>query len=119
MKIVIDTVPHAEQRYVTLGDYFITPDGTRHISVSDLGDERMELLIALHEIVEMFLTEGAGISEREILDFDLDHPELDDPGNDPRAVYHEQHVTAEGVERIMAALLGVKWADYTARCEAL
>ena len=36
----------------------------------------------------------------------------DEPGDDPRAPYVVQHCIATGVERILAALLGVSWKRY-------
>jgi hypothetical protein len=35
-----------------------------------------------------------------------------EPGDDPRAPYHKQHVFAENIERLLAAELGVDWSAY-------
>ena len=118
-RIVIEAIPHAEHRYPTLGDYFVDQDGAQRILVSKLYDPRMSLCIALHEFIEIALTEQRHIGELEIMKFDVAHPELSDPGNDPRAPYHREHVLAEAMERLFADALGLSWVEYTHACEAL
>lgn len=124
MKIVIETCRHEDQRYVTLGDYWVDSDGTIQIRVSAFptGDYRswpMQVLIAVHELIEMALCLRRGISEPDIRRFDETHPNLDDPGNDPAAPYHKEHVFAENVERLLAQQLGVDWKEYEALCRKL
>lgn len=119
MKIVIETIPHRAHRYETVGDYWIDPDGTLQIRVSQMADDRMAALVAIHELVEVTLTEHRGISEASIMKFDTDHPELDDPGHSPEAPYHHEHVFAEIVERQVAHELGVNWQEYEKAIEAL
>lgn len=119
MKIVIETIPHDQQRYPTCGDYWVDPDGTLQIRVSEMGDRHMEVLVAAHELVEVFLCEARGIAEPDVMAFDMTHPELDDPGHDPRAPYHHEHVFAECVERLFATELGVNWQEYEARLAEL
>lgn len=119
MKIIIESVPYDRMRYSTCGDYWTDADGTRHIVVAKLGNEQMEVAVALHELVEMFATESGGISEADILSFDTTHPELDDPGRDPRAPYHRDHVFAEAVERLFCERIGLNWDDYGAAVDAL
>lgn len=112
MKIVIQTIPHKLHRYETVGDYWRDADGTLQIRVSDLGDARAETLIAIHELIEHTLTEAAGITNQQIDDFDMGHPELDDPGGSEFAPYHHQHTLATSVEMLMCAWLGWSWAGY-------
>ena len=107
------------QRYDTIGDYVISADGHIHITVSDLGDSRFNVLVALHELVEVLLTENAGIPEGEIMAFDLAHLDTDDPGNIPDAPYHRQHVFADCLERLFAREMGVNWQEYEAACLAV
>ena len=38
--------------------------------------------------------------------------DLDDPGDDPRAPYHLEHLTASAIERRLALELGVSWDAY-------
>ena len=123
MKIIIETIPHDQHRYETCGDYWQDADGTRHIRVSDMGDDRLATLVALHELIEWTLCDDRGIAEPDIMAFDKavpdDSPYADDPGHDPAAPYHKEHVFAECVERLVAAELGVNWQDYEKRVEAL
>lgn len=118
MKICITTIPHSAQAYPTVGNWWFDERGL-HIFVSETGDERMNFLIGLHEAVEAMLCEARGIPEPLVAQFDKDHPELDDPGNDPRAPYKREHRFAEALERIMADALEVDWDEYGARVEAL
>src|SRR5271168_4141167 len=98
MRIVIETIPHASQRYPTCGDFWRDADGTLQIRISDLGNARAETLVAIHELVEQTLTEAAGITNQQIDEFDMGHPELDDPGASEHAPYHLQHTAATAVE---------------------
>lgn len=115
----IKSIPHSQQRYPTLGDYYTAADGSVFIKVSRLGNWRYEFLIGLHELIEEAVTRSRGIAEPEIKAFDEAHPELDDPGMDPRAPYHREHVLATAIEMLVAQELGVDWAKYDADCKAL
>jgi hypothetical protein len=112
MKINIETIPHEKQRYRTLGDYFRDQDGALQIKVSDVQSAQFETLIAIHELIEQTLCDSAGISNKAIDDFDMENPELEDPGNDPRAPYHRQHTIATAVEMLLCAEMGISWSDY-------
>jgi hypothetical protein len=115
--IVIDIIPHARQRYETVGDYFFT-DGILHIRVSGMKDNKFELLVAIHELIEVMLTENDGVAEPDIAAFDKRFEEarvegnLDEPGDDSGAPYKKQHCIATAVERMMCALLNVDWKEY-------
>lgn len=124
MRIVIETVPHKDQRYPTVGDWWRDADGTMQIRASDLPDARMALLIAFHELIEAHLCEQRGISEESVKSFDLQHqadddPWVNDPGHCPEAPYHKEHVFAECLERLFALELGVNWHSYESACLAL
>jgi hypothetical protein len=119
--IDIQVIPHECQRYDTVGDYF-TEGKTLKIRVSELANNRMELLVVIHELIEVLLTEFRGISEKEISDFDIAFEEarepgnFDEPGDDPEAPYRDEHCIATGVERLMASLLKVDWKAYEQSC---
>jgi hypothetical protein len=125
VKIVIESIPHDQHRYPTTGDYWQDEDGTLQVRVSNIGpdDERMQFLVALHEMIEMTLCAFRGIAEPDIKAWDEavpdDSPYADDPGHDPTAPYHKEHVFAECIERLVAAELGVNWQKYEERCDAL
>lgn len=118
MKIIIETIPHKDQRYNTAGDWCYDRDGTLHIKVSELGDQRHENLIALHELVEVLTCELAGVTQQQVDDFDkayeANRPDGDgsEPGDASDAPYRKQHCLATGIERILAAEWGVDWKAY-------
>jgi hypothetical protein len=153
VRIVIDTIPHKQQRYDTVGDWrwpnycrlekrITDPDLC--ISVSNLGDWRMEVLIAVHELIEALLCKTDGVSEAEVDYFDMnwspvktgptsikevggaamgfavtEYRGCEEPGDDPDAPYYEQHQRASGYERLLAADLEVNWAEYEQALDAL
>ena len=66
MKITIETIPHAKQRYPTCGDWFFEPDGALQIKVSEEIGNPSAGLVAIHELVEVFLgSRGLTISRAE------------------------------------------------------
>lgn len=117
MRIEIKSVPHAQHRYPTLGDYWRSADGMLYIRVSQLPDWRYEFLIALHELIEEAVTRHRGIAEPDIKAFDEAHLDLDDPGMSPEAPYHREHVLATAIEMLVAQELGVDWMAYSKACE--
>lgn len=117
LNVHIHSKPYRQLRYETYGDYESFADGSLEITVVQLPDWRYESLIALHELVEEMVTRARGITEPEILAFDLAHLELADPGMDTRAPYHKEHVLATAIEMIVAQALGVDWAAYERACE--
>jgi hypothetical protein len=127
MRVLIETIAHGEQRYPTVGDYVRDEDGTLHIFVSDLGNWKYELLVALHELIEAGLCQEAGVTFAAIDAFDADQswprpdtpPEATEPGEDPAAPYHRQHRIASAIEQLVAERLNVDWIDYTRAIEAL
>lgn len=119
----MQVIPHTEQRYDTLGDYWITEDGTWHFRVSDMGDWRYNFSVLLHEFVELALLSYKGIKEEDVLAFDLSVPDnspyVDDPGFDPKAPYHREHVYADSMERLIMPLLGSSFMDTWKAAESL
>jgi hypothetical protein len=89
--------------------------------ISQLGDWRKEVLVLIHEIVEWSLCKNERISEEEITDFDIQYENrraagetglYDETGDHPGAPYYKQHQFATGIERTVAAALGVDWNEY-------
>lgn len=133
MNITIKTIQHKDQRYPTVGDWQYDDQGNLTITISELGDWRMEALIAVHELVETLLCKQAGIKQIEVDAFDVtfehNRPpsnkyeavegENDEPGDEPTAPYVRQHCVAIGFERILAAELGVLWKLYEEKINAL
>ncbi len=116
---VISQVPHKKQRYETVGDWI--PGSPVDIRVSKMKDQRYVFLIALHEMVEYELCKKNGITDREVVAFDVNfeaerrrniHAMEAEPGNDPRAPYRDEHDFATMIEMMVAQKLGVKWEAY-------
>lgn len=113
MKIHINTIPHSLQRYNTCGDWYTDKrTGKVDIFVSECGNWKYELLIAIHELVEAFLCLSDGVTEESVDKFDKQFVGNYEPGDDVNSPYRKQHCLATGVERILAACLGVDWATY-------
>jgi hypothetical protein len=118
MNVTIKTIPHESQRYPTVGDYLLSPEGSIEIRVSNMGDWRFEALVAVHELVEALLCLERGIDFSAIDRWDMGTRDPD-PGANPAAPYHLEHQTAETFERILANELGVSWAIYERYLEGL
>lgn len=118
MNVKIEVIPHDQQLYPTVGDWRFDDKGDLIIRVSKLSDWRREMLIAIHELCEVVLCKQRGITTESVDKFDKDfestrHPDNEDePGDEPSAPYVNEHCIATGIERIMAAELGVKWKEY-------
>jgi len=108
--VTVHVISHADQRYATSGDW-VWKDGGLVVTVSDLGDERFNALVAAHEVTEALLCHRDGVTEAQVDEWDLAY-EGDEPGDDPSAPYHRQHMEASRVERLLAELLGVDWQEY-------
>lgn len=113
------TIPHSEQRYDTCRDYWVDEKGVQQVRISELNDWRYEVLIAVHEIVELSLGRHRGIDENEITKFDINFEEakargecFGEPGDHVHAQYRKEHFFATNIERLFAAELGVNWFEY-------
>lgn len=145
MKIIIETIAHETQRYPTVGDWYYEGE-TLHVKVSDLGNERMNQLVAVHELIEVLLCQHAGISQAAVDEFDIAFEKnredrmfeasksvsepgvtcaeeqmisIEEPGDDISAPYRKQHCFATAVERMMAAEMDVPWNDYASKIESM
>jgi len=94
-----------------VGDYYYSGDALK-VRISDLGNADYEFLVLIHELVESYLCAKRGISEPRIAAFDQDHPELRDPGADPRSPYRKEHLFSETIEHLIAKELGINWDEY-------
>ena len=112
------TIPHSEQRYDTVGDYF-RHNGSTHFRVSEMQNWRFEFLIFFHEFVEWALCQDQGISNATIDRFDMGFTGEGEPGDDPKCPYREQHRRAMVMEQLMADMLGVDWREYEKVVNAL
>ena len=126
LRMHIETIPHESQRYRTVGDYWCDESGIEQIRVSEMMDWRYEVLVAVHEIIEMALTRQRGIPEEGITEFDVKFEQNKDqglvsgePGDNINAPYRKEHFFATNVERLVAAELGVDWFEYDRYVDAL
>lgn len=123
---LIRGIPHSDQRYDTCGDWYyqeVLGSTVLCINVSRLADRREMFLVAIHELVEAFLCECAGVTEAEVDQFDYGHAQMalkgEEPGDCITAPYYKQHQIATGIERILAAEAGVSWLEYEKHVEEL
>lgn len=125
--IAIRFIPHATQRYPTVGDWFF--DGRiLRVLVSDMKNFEYNLCVAVHEIVEAVLCDRANVKEEEVTAFDIEFEKrralhlvgpFDEPGDDPQAPYYSQHQVATSVEKTLAKALGLNWEEYDAAVNSL
>lgn len=118
MRVVIETIDHKDQDYPTVGNYWTDEKGDLQIRVSEMNDFFYCGMVAVHEFIEWLLCKKAGITEKEITDFDLKFESerkegnLDEPGFDKNAPYRNQHCFATSVELGMCALAGIDFKNY-------
>lgn len=115
MNITVKTIPHAEQRYETAGDWWFTDAGDLELRVSDMGDWKKEALVAFHELAEVLLCKERDIAGDVVDEFDKTfevEADAGEPGDNPNCPYRKEHFFATSVERLLAAELGVDWAEY-------
>ena len=126
LDIQIKTIPHDEQRYPTVGDYWLDPvTGRLEIRVSDMGNWKYEALVAIHELAEYLQITHEGVPIEDIDRFDIEFErgrrsdDFSEPGNNPQAPYFLAHQVATCIEAMMANRLGVDWNDYDKKVNEL
>ena len=121
----IRPIPHENHRYVgTVGDYW--DEGVlTEVRISQLGDARMEFCVMIHELIEEFMCKQRGIAEPDIKAFDEEFEsnrqpgDLSEPGFSPNCPYLAEHTFATKIEMQIAEEIGLDWAEYTDRVNAL
>jgi hypothetical protein len=125
MQIDLKVIPHNEQRYETVGDwYYDMAPGIPllHVRASKTSRASYDWLLLIHETVEALLCAATGVLQTQVDNFDIgfvDAAEGSEPGDSLAAPYHRHHTIASIVERLAAELLGVDWNDYSAEVDAL
>jgi hypothetical protein len=107
----VKTIPHNDQRYETIGDWFME-GGCLQVRVSSMANSDYEFLVAIHEIIEKQLCKKMGITEQQVDAWDLMHEDNPEPGAMEGCPYREAHMISEGVERALAVKLAVDWEHY-------
>jgi hypothetical protein len=107
--IQIKFIPHARQRYNTLGDWYYNGEDLI-ICVSndcpEISTRESQQLVALHELVEALLCAKRGITQEQVDTFDMNFIREDEPGDDPLAPYRQEHRQAMIIEHLMANFMG-------------
>ena len=129
LRIDVEVIPHNKQRYETCGDWWWEAHmATRKIRVSMLKNVDMEFCVAIHEMIEQHLCIKRVIRERIVTLFDMRfeeerakglHKPDAEPGDDPNAPYHKEHVFATNIERQLASEFGIDWESYERRIATL
>jgi hypothetical protein len=112
--INIRFIPQHDQRFdivEQVGDYFETDD-TIEFRITEFKNPAYSYAILLHELHEKIRNDQLGISDESVDRFDLEHPELADPGMSPDAPYHITHMEADVLERLFIILSGNNWIEY-------
>lgn len=118
MEIHIKTIPHKDQRYETVGDYWVDQNGVQQVRISDMGNDDYAFLVAMHELTELYLCQKRGILEPDITAFDKDFESnrpvgnTDEPGDSQDAPYRKEHFFATSIERLIAGEIGADWSEY-------
>lgn len=119
MNVLIRTIPHDQQRYETVGDWTFDGAGNLTILVSNTGDWRSDMLVALHEFVEVLICKNDGVTQQQVDDFDKANLQSNDPGDLAGAPYGQQHCFAMAVERMVCAAMNLPWTEHDARVDAV
>ncbi len=115
-EINIKFIDGDEQRYKTCGDYWET-ETSIEIRITKQVEDKRNLLVMLHEIVEYALCSNRNIKEEDITKYDLEwedrlEPKADEPGNESDCIYKVEHRISENFERQFAEYLNIDWFDY-------
>lgn len=135
MKVTIKTIPHKKQRYKTVGDWVVKGGELSEILVSYMGNDDYAFLVGIHEAIEGYLCLKAGVSQKEVDNFDIEYENArlkgitarcgckpkptSEPGFDRHAPYGKFHRYATDIERGLAKSLGISWKVYTKVVESL
>jgi len=110
--ITLKNIDPVAMRYATTGDWEWLPNSHLKCSVADYGNEDGAFLVNLHELVEAWLCNKAGIREDEVSKFDVTNCDLKEPGDSPEAPYYHQHLAATQIERIACQAAGIDWEEH-------
>lgn len=118
MNINVKTIKHSKQEYPTVGNWKLDKRLNLKVEVSKMNNWRYETLVAIHEIVEAALCRDRGILEMDITNFDINFEQkrkednTDEPGDDPKSPYFNEHQFATWLERSVADQLKINWEEY-------
>ena len=130
-EVWIKIVLHKEQRYNTVGDWFFDRNfpKTLIVKVSETGNWKWNMCIALHELAEAIACTTDGVTQEQVDEFDKNWKPnfgFEEPGEDPQSPYFNQHAKAFTIEKTLffgmiddATLDNSEWEAYEAKLEEL
>jgi hypothetical protein len=130
IQICCITLPHEQlSSYPDIGDWKCNHDGSpAFIASADTGNDISNAAILLHEFVEAVLCWLHDVSEREVSAFDenffkekaqgVEHL-YGEPGADPSAPYHSEHMIATRFESQFIEACGLSWTKHEENCERI
>lgn len=114
--------PHGGGK-ITGADWYFDDKGDLQVRVSKMSDQRYEMALALHEMVEALLCHLDGVSQNDVdvfdTEYDKTHDASNNAGDDPHAPYRIQHNWATAIERTFTGAANVDWETYDKELEKL
>lgn len=117
----IRSAPQDQIRNDQVGDWQIHGDHHIEVTVLETLSPESQLAIAIHELIEAWRCREDKIPDGVVCAFDEQykaeckegkHGEYDEPGDDPRSPYREQHADAIHVERAVCSAIGLNWKEH-------
>ena len=109
--ILTNTIKHKDQNYNTVGDYGENKEFW-WVHISKMDKWQYEAMVLIHELVEMILTKHRRINWDKITKFDVNNPQLEEPGLNKKAPYHKEHLFATKIEKSLCCELNLDWNKY-------
>jgi hypothetical protein len=102
---------------------------THYRLIPDVEQTDSEFLIAIHEIIEAYLCKKASVTQEQVDRWDMNWANWRtstygenwprEPGEDPQAPYHVQHLIAQSIEMMLCAQLGLSWKEHCEKVDAV
>ena len=112
MKIAIITIDPSENRYGTVGDWLWANENNLLVTTTRCGNKDTEFLVGAHEMIEAYLCQRDGIDEEVVSNWDIAHPDAEEPAEVEGSPYMDQHSIATQIELKMCAGLGMDWNNH-------
>ncbi len=103
-----------------VGDWRYT-DQTLIASASNELNDGSKMAVLIHELIECYLCQKHSITDESVVAFDDmyekeradgKHGDVEEPGDDPRSPYRDEHQAATHVEWAVCSALGIPWRDH-------
>lgn len=121
MNVKILSVPAHLIRNKQVGDWWYHENGDIAVHVLENLAPESQLAVAIHELIEAWECRKNGVADKDVCAFDEQyeaereegkHHDYDEPGDDPRAPYRQEHAAATHVERAVCAAIGINWREH-------